>query len=177
MEMLAWMWVWDKRMLFSMPHSQNRIVLAWLIPLQITTVVLLQHIINDERSVFETRSLTDSIKNLLLAMSLFCLLSLIYRQCTTHNSNVDFLWRSELVYSWTGICLLIVGLINSLLAITHSYNSDDKWLAFYYQGLTLPCFYWVMFVFLAGICYKLLFVLGYALCPLKLLQLQKWHRR
>ena len=48
MELLAWLWVWDARWFFNIEHRSSRIVFAFLVPMMITTVVIIQHTIYDQ---------------------------------------------------------------------------------------------------------------------------------
>ncbi len=38
MELITWMWVFDKRYLFAIEYSQAKIILAWLLPFIYTIV-------------------------------------------------------------------------------------------------------------------------------------------
>jgi hypothetical protein len=40
MELISWMWVFDKRYFFGLEHSRDRVLLAWIIPSVFTAAVI-----------------------------------------------------------------------------------------------------------------------------------------
>ena len=61
MELLIWLWVWDKRFFFQVAHSQTKLIGIWLLPLLISLAVTAASY-NEYRS-FHTQSMIVQTKN------------------------------------------------------------------------------------------------------------------
>ena len=171
MELISWMWVYDKRYFFEVQHTKSRIIVAWIFPLVFTVTaffnILLDGKFKHDPSLYLTVLVSAVVKVL-------CFGILINRQI--YSNEIDLIWRSKVqVNSRVGNMLLLMTLVTFCLSLQQ--NSFHQWSWMYIYLATAYCSVSYVVVFIGiGVIFKLSIILQFSLCPLGLLNRLKEQR-
>jgi len=88
MELISWMWVFDKRFFFNFDHSRDRILISWLLPCLFTAGAIVYMLIVKQGQM---ANLWYPIA--LGLVKIGCMGVLIWRQLNTYK--VDWIKRSQ----------------------------------------------------------------------------------